>query len=480
MTARRRHRPGDTNRLLSVLGVLVIVTIIAIAVIAYRANSGLPFADRYEVAVEVPNANRLIDNADVRIAGVRVGQVMRVEAIAASRRRRPHARLHLALDPSAGPLPVDTSTKVRPASVLGLTYVDLRPGTDSVTVAEGGTLPLRQASRTVELTDLLDIFDRSTARNFRSTVDGLGVGVAGTGPALNAAFGSINAFLPPARAVSRLLSAPPTRLGSFVRAYDATLTALAPVGPELAGIASGGARTFGALARERGALGRAIEAAPDAERATTTAFTRVRPALDGLAELSADLRPAARLLPSALDDANTTLVAGRPMLRGLPGLSRRLGGTLATLDAVSRDPATSGALRKIGDLVKAAVPTIEVNATGQVHCNIIGVWAEGFSDAFSALGVGQGPSLINIGFTEKGALGENVQNAKPSPDVAMNFYPNANERECESGNEPYDGEQIFDNPPGLQDDTTRDTDPPPGVRERARAASLLTDPEGTP
>ena len=36
--------------------------------------------------------------------------------------------LKLALNHSVAPLPVDTTVQVRPASVLGLTYVDLVPG----------------------------------------------------------------------------------------------------------------------------------------------------------------------------------------------------------------------------------------------------------------------------------------------------------------------------------------------------------------
>lgn len=480
MAVRGPHRRKDAAHLLGVLGTLAIVVVAAIAYVAYTANSGLPWQSRYEVTVEVTNANRLIDDADVRIGGVRSGQVLDAYAVPGRRGRRPHARLELALEPSAAPLPVDTRAKVRPASVLGLTYLDLQLGDSDETIPEGGTLPLDNADRTVELTDLLEIFDRSTARSFQETIYGLAAGSAGRGAGLGATIHSLKRLLGPLTVVTRVLADSRTRLGDFVRGYEATFAALGPVSGELAGMVSGGATTFGALARERAALGQAIEAAPATESAVTAAFEALRPALDGLAELTEDLRPAGRVLPATLVDVNTTLSAGVRPLRQLPAFSRRLGTALSTLDRVSRARITTPALRKLPPLLRAIDQTVEVNARAQVHCNAIGIWGQNFSDVFSALGVGQGPALINIGFTEAGAQGETAQNREPSPDVAINFYPNQNERECESGNEPYDGTQRLSNPPGEQSRETRDTDPPPGVRERARAAGLLDDPEGAP
>src|SRR5439155_445126 len=80
----------------------------AIVYVSYTANSGLPFAGAYRLTVEVPNADRLIKNDEVRIGGVRVGQVQGVTAQTAPAGRRPFARIEVSLSPSAGPLPVDT------------------------------------------------------------------------------------------------------------------------------------------------------------------------------------------------------------------------------------------------------------------------------------------------------------------------------------------------------------------------------------
>ena len=80
---------------------------------------------------------------------------------------------------------------------------------------------------------------------------------------------------------------------------------------------------------------------------------------------------------------------------------------------------------------------------------------------------------MNIFFATPGASTEAVQNAAPSPDVGINFTGNNNYDECEAGNEPYNGSQVLDNPPGLQSNQTLITAPPTGSLERARAAGLL-------
>ena len=59
-------------------------------------------------------------------------------------------------------LPADTTARVRPASVLGLTYVELELGRSERAIPEGGALRLAQARPSSDLTDLLDVFERSS------------------------------------------------------------------------------------------------------------------------------------------------------------------------------------------------------------------------------------------------------------------------------------------------------------------------------
>ena len=46
--------------------------------LSYIAENGLPFVPTYNINVDVANAAELVKNADVRIGGARVGQVLTI------------------------------------------------------------------------------------------------------------------------------------------------------------------------------------------------------------------------------------------------------------------------------------------------------------------------------------------------------------------------------------------------------------------
>lgn len=477
--ARRRRPHRDPERRSAVLGVLVVAAVLLVGYFAYTANSGLPWEQRERYVLEVPNAERLIDSADVRIGGIRVGQVQSTEAVT-RRGAAPYARVEIALDPDVGGIPVDSTAQVRPASVLGLTYVDIRLGRSAQELPRDGTLALARAKRSADLTDLFEVFERRSADRFRRGLGELAGGLAGRGASLNAATLSTRRLLPSLTRVAGTLAATPTRLPDFVRAFDGASAALAPVGDELAGLVSGAATTFGAFSRERAALGESIGLAPSTEAEVTRAFTAARPALDGLARLAVDLRPAARDLPSSLRQVNPTLRAGVAPLRSLPSLERPLRSALAALDTLSRAKVTSGALRKLADLAAASSTAISALVPAQVHCNTLSLFLQGFAGTFGTQGTDQGPALASLYLATVGAENEGFQNAKPSRNIGMNPLPRMDAQECESGNEPWTNQQQIGSPAGRQPARGRPTAPPPGVRELARGAGLLTDPVGLP
>jgi virulence factor Mce-like protein len=479
MTTRSRSRRPNLTHRHTVLGLGAIVVVAIVGVIAYTANRGLPLQHRSHYIVEVPNAERLIDSADVRVGGIRVGQVLGVEGVA-PRGRRPYARIELALEPSVKRIPVDSTVQVRPASVLGLTYVDLRPGRSPRSLPDRGTLPLDRARASSNLTDLFAVFDRRSARRFQSALADVSGGFTGRGTAMNATIHSLSAALPKLTSVGALLAEPRTRLPAFLRGYEATVAALAPVSDAFAGLISGGAATFDALAGERRALGSAIAQSPATETAVTQAFAAMRPGLADLSRLAADLRPGAGMLRPTLRRANTVLAAGVRPLRALPSLVPSLDRALVRLDQLSRDPNTGGSLRKLADLASAGRGTLSLLVPAQVHCNVVSLFTQGFAGTFGTLGTGDGPSLGALFLGTAGAQGEGLQNAKPSPNAGINPYPNENASECESGNEPWSGKQQLGNPPGLQSTDPRPAAAPPGVLDRAASAGLMTDPEGAP
>lgn len=476
MTGRSAIGPGIGR--LKLLGAVVLLLAGVILYVSYTANDGLPLQSTRTVVIEVPNADRLAKRDAVRIGGIRVGQVRDVEPAPPRPGRPPSARITLALDPDAGPLPVDTRVKVRPASILGASYVDVRPGRSGEVVPEGGVLPLERATPTVQATELFDVFDRSTARAMRRGIDGLASATAARGPDLNATIGSFASLLGPLSRVSRVLAAPETRLGGFVRAAATFSSTLEPVAAELAGATTGAARTFGALAAERRALGATIDAAPGALADVRAAMRATGPALDELATASAELRRATTTLPRAVRRLDGVLVAGLPALRRVPAAGRELDPALRAIDRASGRPSTSGVLRRGREALLELGSILEVVTPAQVHCNAGSIWAQNFSAGFGGLGFADGPAIASVALSHLGAQGEFLQNATPSPNVGINNVPNVGEQECEAGNEPYDGRQSIGNPAGLQSRSTLVTRPPAAARERAREAGLLEPVEG--
>ena len=117
---RSRRAVGELFDNPILVGTVTILVVIVAVYLSYIAENGLPFVPTYSVNVDVTNASELVKNADVRIGGDRVGQVLTITPEPANRQYpHPYARLGLALQKSLEPLPVDTKYQVRLASILG-------------------------------------------------------------------------------------------------------------------------------------------------------------------------------------------------------------------------------------------------------------------------------------------------------------------------------------------------------------------------
>ncbi len=478
---RRGARNRDPQRLYAVIGTFVVAVILVAVYVSWESVNGLPFQPAYHVFVEVPNAEHLVPADEVRIAGIRVGQVRQVSAMPV-RHGSPYARVGLALDPSVHQLPVDTAVQVGLSAALGATYINLTLGHSRRTVPEGGALPLSDARPSVDLVDLLDIFNHSTATSIQSSLSDLGAGLAGRGPALNDFIGSLSGWLPPLMRVSATLAAPGTNLAGFLHGYESFVGALAPVSVPFASLVATASSTFEGIARADPALGATIEDLPPAERATTTAFTRLQRPLDELATLVTELRPGGALLPQTLRATNVTLSDAVHPLGEVPTFAADLRRTLSAVKRVSARPATDGTVRKLTSVIQAAGGLLDVLTPAQVDCDVVALYGTQFPKAFT-MGGGSAQSLTVFGFVNAGAQNSILQNAKPSVNLGVNYLPHEDADECESGNEPApgaNGPPQLTNPAGNQSRSVPATSPPAGVTQLAQQAGLLDAPRGTP
>ena len=468
---RRPHGTGSdslTNPIIA--GAVILLVGVVMVALSYNANRGLPFVPTYRMSVDVQDAAKLIEgSSDVRVGGSRVGLVTKIEAMPGQGGHQPFARLDLSLDPDLYPLPVDSVVQVRSRSLLGAKYIELIPGHSRRGVPSDGVLPLHQARRAVEIEQALRIFDHKTGEAIRTAVHGIGDALAGRGGSLNDTIGATRELLPPSQRLLRTVVAPSTELDRFIEGLDTTLTALAPVAPQLGSLFDHAATTLAGFDRAGSSLGRGIHELPPTESVGTRVLTRITPVLADAAALARALKPGTSSLSGATKALADAVEVGTPVLRRAPPLPSHLGRTFSRLGSLSRDPASGGAIRELDRTVVPLRGFLELAVPAQVQCNVAALWARNVGQ-FVSEGNADGTWYHALVMLNPAYMSNHVA---PAPNLHYNPYPNENYQECEAGNEPFGAGQVIGNPAGLQQNSTEMTSPPPGVRELAAGAGLL-------
>ncbi|MCW3005100.1 MAG: hypothetical protein JWQ20_4398 [Conexibacter sp.] len=165
----RKDRTG-ANPLL--VGVLVLLLA---AVAAYAGFSKhVPFTHGFRVKAVFANANNVRPNSPVRIAGVNIGKVKKVEAYKGGDGNA--AVVTMEIDKAGLPIHKDATLKVRPRIFLeGNEFVDLSPGTPAApTISDGETLPMTQTSAPVQFDQVLTALQSDTRDDLKQLLEGYG------------------------------------------------------------------------------------------------------------------------------------------------------------------------------------------------------------------------------------------------------------------------------------------------------------------
>jgi len=264
----------------------------------------------YRVEVRFPEATQLAQEADVRISGVSVGRVKRVE---------PNGRTGLTdttieIDSRYAPIPRDTRAILRQKTLLGETYVELSPGSPSAgRVPDGDALAQGQVAETVELDEILRTFDPETRRRLSVWLDEQGRALERGGAELNAALANLTPFAGETGDVLEVLRAQGDAARGFIRDTGIVFEALTERQGQLRDLVVNSNRLWETTARRDTELADTIRVLPTflrEGRATTRRLTRFA---QNANPLIGQLRPAARALSPTLVD----LEALAPDLRGL-------------------------------------------------------------------------------------------------------------------------------------------------------------------
>jgi phospholipid/cholesterol/gamma-HCH transport system substrate-binding protein len=167
---RRRDRGGANPVLVGsiVLAVLVIGTY-------FGFSKHVPFTHGFRVQAVFSQANSIRLNSPVRIAGVNVGKVKKVE-------RQPGttaAIVTIEVDKKGLPIHKDATLKIRPRIFLeGNFFVDLKPGTPgSPTISDNDTIPLTQTATPVQLDQVLTALQADSRDDLQAALKGFGDGL---------------------------------------------------------------------------------------------------------------------------------------------------------------------------------------------------------------------------------------------------------------------------------------------------------------
>jgi ABC-type transporter Mla subunit MlaD len=237
------------------------------------------------------------------------------------------------------PLASNARATLRPKSLLGQTYVELTPGTrDAPALKEGETLRPEQVEESVEIDELLTLFDEDTRENLRGWMRELATAIdKGRGRDFNQALGNLPQFVASGSDVLRVLDDEEPALRRLVRNSGVTLGALNERRGQFRDLIVNADRFFDTVASRNARLSELIFILPtflDETRATVARLeefsidtrplvrdlqpvaTDLRPTLRDVGRLAPDLEHLFRNLDPLIDEAPRNLPRAAAFLRG--------------------------------------------------------------------------------------------------------------------------------------------------------------------
>jgi phospholipid/cholesterol/gamma-HCH transport system substrate-binding protein len=330
--------------------VALVVTVVAVF---FAFHKDVPFTHPYEMTAVFDNVAAIQVNSPVRIAGVNVGKVSKVEPAG---RDSTAAAVTLKIDKEGLPIHRDAELKIRPRIFLeGNFFVDLRPGTPgSPALPAGGAIGPSQTSAPVQLDQVLGTLKSSTRRDLQKLIQGYGDALAGRPTAaedstqdpavrgqtaaqsLNDALGHTPDSLRQSALVNQaFLGTRPNDLARLIGGSQRVAAALDRSEGNLKGLITNFNTTTGALAAEQSGLRGTLRALPRVLEAADPAFDRLNRAFPPTRAFARELVPGVRETPATIDASLPWIAQARALVR-----PSELGGLVGDLRPAVSDLAT--------------------------------------------------------------------------------------------------------------------------------------------
>ena len=326
-----------------------LITIVLIVVAVYFAFArGLPFGDHYEIKAVFENSVNVKERQPVRVAGVDIGKVVKVEHPEPGESR---AEVTMRIEDEGRPIHKDAQLKIRPRMFLeGNWFLDMSPGTEGADeIEDGGTIPIQQTSSPVQLGQIFAVLQKGTRDNLRTIFREYGSALEGEGAA---GFNRSIKYWEPAYRDSAIVQEATLGirrhdLSNYIDSAGKVARGLDRSPEQLKSLITDFNTAAGAFAREAVSLEAAIGELPRTLLAARPALAALNDSLPPLRRLVVDLRPAIRESGKTIDVSfpfirQTRGLVSRAELRGLvadlrpavPNLARLTRDTIPLFEAV--------------------------------------------------------------------------------------------------------------------------------------------------
>jgi len=301
----------------------------------------------YRFKASFTDATTLAPQADVRAAGVSIGEVAETEL-------DPRGNATLAtieLDEDYAPVHEDARAILRQKTLLGETYVEMTLGSKGApTLPEDARLNDTQVAEAVEFDELLRIFDPGTRKTFQRWQATLAEATKGRAQDLNDSLGNLPEFVGSAQSVVDVLDERRDSLEALVRETGTTFEAITRNEEALQSFIVDSSRVFDLLGARRDSLAESLQTLPTFQRESRALLRRTRDFAVSTEPLIEDLRP-------VLQDARPTLDSLRRLSPDLERLFGDLDPLIAAGDAGF--PPLAEVLRELEPTLRATGPFLQ-------------------------------------------------------------------------------------------------------------------------
>lgn len=399
--------------------IALILASIVLAIIAFRIFGGsVPLeAQGYRVTLTLPQASSLNPQADVRVAGVKVGRVISVKL--ADRR----ARVVIEVQHRYAPLRADARPLLRTKTLLGEAYLELTPGSPRVpALADGGHIAADQTRPTQRLDDVLQTFAPRTRARMRSVITGLSSAFGGREADVNASAARLAPVTADLGDVADQIDRQRTSLGTLIADSGTVFATLGRRQGELRAAITAGNQVLARTAAHRRDLDATVRALPPFLASLKDSFGRLGDASGDLTRAVTTLRPVVPALGPALRAVTTAAPTYQRLFEALPPVitAGNRGLPAATRILAAAPPA----LQQTYPTVREFTPTLDL--LGLVHDSLILTLAN-VGQIHGGYAVGPGNTVTNYvpgvitlwnetvaGWTKR--LPTNRGNPYPAPD----------------------------------------------------------------